>query len=229
MVGKVVALRPVPAAVPRRWLAERAGCGLRRGALAVIERYLARRKLGEPIVRAYRRQCAAYVTWLSEREHAVAHADAFDDVGGGGEAVLIAYEGDLRQRRFEPASINGGLPGIGLMFELGAWLRLDVKWVGMLRAGEPVALSAARLSGRRAAGRVGRCAAGWFGSAARGSPARSGAPAESSGRRDERPRAGAAARPIPAGRERSERPARGYMRAGTGCGGEGPHLGDWSG
>lgn len=43
-------------------------------ALTTTERYLDRCKLSPHTVRAYRRQCAAFVAWL--REHAAEHSDA---------------------------------------------------------------------------------------------------------------------------------------------------------
>ncbi|MGP3961696.1 tyrosine-type recombinase/integrase [Nonomuraea sp. 3N208] len=110
-------------------------------ALATIERYLDRCKLSEHTVRAYRRQCAAFVAWLGE--HAAAHPDAFGDVVGG-EAAVTAYKRHLLRRKASPATINQALPAIELMYERGARLRLDVKRARVPRPGEPDALTLAQ-------------------------------------------------------------------------------------
>ncbi|HEX4815360.1 MAG TPA: tyrosine-type recombinase/integrase [Nonomuraea sp.] len=108
-------------------------------ALAAIDRYLDRCKLSPNTVRAYRRQCAAYVAWLGE--HAAQHPDAFDDVVGG-EAALTAYRRHLAGvAKASPATINQALPAIELMYERGARLRLDVKRARVPKPGEPDTLT----------------------------------------------------------------------------------------
>ncbi|PZG08919.1 tyrosine-type recombinase/integrase [Nonomuraea aridisoli] len=109
-------------------------------ALATTRRYLDRCKLSEHTVRAYRRQCAAFLAWLTTPEHAAAHPDAFDDVVGG-EAALTAYKRHLLRKKASPNTINQALPAIELMYEHGARLRLHVKRVRVPRPGEPDALS----------------------------------------------------------------------------------------
>ncbi len=123
-------------------------------ALAAIERYLGRCKLAPNTVTAYRRQCAAYVTWLGE--HAADHPDAFTDVVGA-EAAVTRWRRHLLQRKASPASVNQALAAVTLLYEHGPQLRIAVKRARLERPGEPDALTLAQQGAvERAADRRGR-------------------------------------------------------------------------
>jgi hypothetical protein len=122
--------------------------------LAKTERYLDRCKLAANTVKAYRRQSAAYVTWLTSR--AADHSDAFTDVVGAEAAVTAWRKHPLRKNKASPATINQGLAAVTLLYEHGPQLRISVKRARIPRPGEPDALSSA-LQGKveRAAARRG--------------------------------------------------------------------------
>lgn len=107
-------------------------------ALTAVERYLDRCKLAANTVKAYRRQCSAYVAWL--REHAGDHPDAFTDIVGA-EAAVTAWRRQLLRRKASPANVNQGLAAVTLMYERGAQLRIQVKRARVPRPGEPDALT----------------------------------------------------------------------------------------
>jgi integrase len=102
-----------------------------------VERYLDRCKLATNTVRAYRRQCAAYVAWLGQ--HTADHPDAFVDVVGA-EAAVTAWRRHLLRRKASPANVNQALAAVTLMYERGAQLRVQVKRASVHRPGEPDAL-----------------------------------------------------------------------------------------
>ncbi|MFD1939581.1 MULTISPECIES: tyrosine-type recombinase/integrase [Nonomuraea] len=108
-------------------------------ALAAIERYLDRCKLSPHTVKAYRRQCAAYVAWLAE--HAAAHPDAFDDVVGAEAAVTAWRRHLLKVRKDSPSTVNQARAAVTLMYEHAAQLRIKVKSATVPRPGEPDALT----------------------------------------------------------------------------------------
>jgi integrase len=109
--------------------------------LAKTERYLDRCKLAANTVKAYRRQSAAYVTWLTSR--AADHSDAFTDVVGAEAAVTAWRKHLLRKKKASPATINQALAAVTLLYEHGQQLRISVKRARIPRAGEPGALSPA--------------------------------------------------------------------------------------
>lgn len=124
MTANVVALRPdVPVAG---------------NALAVVEGYLDRCKLAANTVKAYRRQCAAYVAWLAL--HAGDHPDAFVDVVGA-EAAVTAWRKHLLTSKARPAGINQALAAVTLLYEHGTELRINVRRVSVPRPGAPDALT----------------------------------------------------------------------------------------
>jgi integrase len=123
-------------------------------ALAAIERYLGRCKLAPNTVTAYRRQCAAYVTWLGG--HAADHPDAFTDVVGA-EAAVTRWRRHLLQRKASPSSVNQALAAVTLLYEHGPQLRIAVKRARVKRPGEPDALTSTQQGAvERAADRRGR-------------------------------------------------------------------------
>jgi integrase len=105
-----------------------------------VERYLDRCSLAEHTIRAYRRQCAAYVAWLGE--HAGEHPDAVRDPVGA-EAAVTAWRRHLLHRRQRPATVNQALAAVTLLYE-HAGLRVQVKRVRVPRPGEPDALTPAQ-------------------------------------------------------------------------------------
>ncbi|MEH1124773.1 tyrosine-type recombinase/integrase [Micromonospora sp. CPCC 206061] len=107
-------------------------------ALAAVERYLDRCKLAANTVKAYRRQCTAYVTWLGR--HTDAHPDAFADVVGA-EAAVTAWRRHLLRAKASPAKVNQALAAVTLMYDHAAGLRIDVKRAQVPRPGEPDALT----------------------------------------------------------------------------------------
>lgn len=121
-------------------------------ALAAVEHYLDRCKLAANTVKAYRRQCAAYVAWLAEHAD---HPDAFADTIGA-EAAGTAWRRHLLRRKASPANVNQALAAVTLMYERGAQLRIQVKRARVARPGEPDALTPKQQGAvERAAGRRG--------------------------------------------------------------------------
>jgi integrase len=108
-------------------------------ALAAVDRYLGRCKLAANTVAAYRRQCRAYVAWLTE--HAGDRTDAFLDTVGAEAAVTAWRRHLLRAAKASPASVNQALAAVTLLYEHGARLRIRVKRARVPRPGEPEALS----------------------------------------------------------------------------------------
>src|SRR5512135_2108394 len=108
-------------------------------ALAATDRYLDRCKLAPNTVKAYRRQCTAYLAWLQTRGGD--HPDAFVDVVGA-EAALTAWRRHLIRRKASPATVNQALAAVTLLYGHGAGLRVQVKRARVPRPGEPAALTA---------------------------------------------------------------------------------------
>jgi integrase/recombinase XerC len=92
----------------------------------------------QPTVKAYRRQTAAYVAWLTE--HTAEHPDAFADQVGA-EAAVTAWRRHLLRGKASPATINQALAAVSLLYEHGAGLRIQVKRARVPRPGEPDALT----------------------------------------------------------------------------------------
>jgi integrase len=142
MTGNVVQLHPDAADVGS------AG----QGAVAVLGRHLDRCKLAARTVRSYKRQAAAYVTWLAA--NADAHRDAFDDLVGA-EGAVTAWKRDMLAARAGASTVNQALAAVTLMYEQ-AGLRIAVKRVRIPRPGEPDALTRQQEAAlRRAAARRG--------------------------------------------------------------------------
>ncbi|MEN3308926.1 MAG: hypothetical protein V7603_5128 [Micromonosporaceae bacterium] len=119
-------------------------------ALAAVEAYLDRCKLAANTVKAYRRQCTAYVTWLGK--HADTHPDAFADTIGA-EAAITAWRRQLLHAKASPPNVNQALASVTLMYE-HAGLRIHVKRARIPRPGEPDALTHKQQGAvERAAGR----------------------------------------------------------------------------
>lgn len=110
-------------------------------AAAKVGRYLDRCKLAANTVKAYRRQCTAYLAWLTR--NAAKHPDAFADVVGAEAAVTSWRKHLMRSAKASPSSINQALAAVTLLYEHGPQLRITVKRVRVARAGEPDALSPA--------------------------------------------------------------------------------------
>lgn len=73
-------------------------------ALATVSRYVDRCKLAPNTVKSYRRQCAAYMTWLEMRTGD--HADAFTDVVGAEAAVTAWQRHMLRTDKSSQSTVN---------------------------------------------------------------------------------------------------------------------------
>lgn len=128
MAPSVVALRPDTAAGADQ-------------ALAALDRYLGRCKLASNTVKAYHRQCLAYLAWLDQ--HGADHPDAFADLVGA-EASVTAWRRHLmRERKASPATINQALAAVSLLYEHGG-LRISIARARVPRPGEPDALTAAQ-------------------------------------------------------------------------------------
>jgi integrase len=108
-------------------------------ALTAVSRYLDRCKLAANTVKAYRRQAAAYVTWLNQ--HTSDHPDAFADVVGAEAAVTAWRRHLLRTAKASPSSVNQALAAVTLLYEHGARLRIQVKRARVPKPGEPDALA----------------------------------------------------------------------------------------
>jgi site-specific recombinase XerD len=104
-------------------------------ALAAVSVYLERCKLAARTVTAYRRQCAAYVTWLAQ--HADEHPDAFADTVG----ALTAWRRQLLQTKAAASSVNQALAAVTLMYAQAAGLRIEVTRARVPLPGEPDALT----------------------------------------------------------------------------------------
>jgi integrase len=125
--------------VPLRVRAARAADGAR--AMEAAGRYLDRCKLAAATVKAYRRQCAAYLAWLDELDPSDdAHPDAFADVIGA-EAAVTTWRRQLLHAGARPATVNQALAAVTLLYEHGANLRTKVKRARVPRPGEPDALT----------------------------------------------------------------------------------------
>lgn len=105
-----------------------------------VSRYLHRCKLSPATVKAYQRQCAAYVAWLTK--HADDHTDAFGDVVGA-EPAVTAWRRSLLRAKGKPSSVNQALAAVTMLYEHGAGLRIRVKRARVPRPGEPDALTSA--------------------------------------------------------------------------------------
>jgi integrase len=120
--------------------------------LAALGRHLDRCKLAARTVRAYKRQAAAYVTWLAA--NAGDHGDAFADLVGA-EGAATAWKRELLSGRASAATVNQALAAVTLMYAQ-AGLRISVKRVRIPRPGEPDALTRQQEAAlRRAAARRG--------------------------------------------------------------------------
>ncbi|MER6816453.1 tyrosine-type recombinase/integrase [Spirillospora sp. NPDC000708] len=161
--GEVVALRPevepyttaagaASAISAERTAAAVAGVVDAAGrALVDVERHLDRAALSAHTVRAYRRNCRAFVRWLVEQGGAELHPDAFADVVGA-DAAVKAWRRSLLDARASVATVNQGRAAVGLLYEL-AGLRLTIRPLRVEPPGEPDALD------DRQAGAVERAAA----------------------------------------------------------------------
>ncbi|MFI6909997.1 tyrosine-type recombinase/integrase [Nonomuraea sp. NPDC050394] len=108
-------------------------------ALTALHRHLDRCKLSANTVKAYTRQAAAYVTWLTGP--GVEHDDAFADVVGA-EAAVTAWRRSRIDGRAAPNTINQGIAALTLMYaQMG--LRIHVKRATVPKPGEPDALTTA--------------------------------------------------------------------------------------
>ncbi|WP_214415075.1 tyrosine-type recombinase/integrase [Sphaerisporangium fuscum] len=127
MSAEVVALRPDVGDVAS--VADRA--------LTALHRHLDRCKLSANTVKAYKRQAATYMTWLTGP--GIEHDDAFTDVVGA-EAAVTAWRRSRIDGRAAPNTINQGIAALTLMYaQLG--LRIDVKRATVPEPGEPDALA----------------------------------------------------------------------------------------
>lgn len=102
------------------------------GALSAIGRHLDRCALSPHTVRAYKRQCATYVDWLSS--HSAEHPDAFQDVVGA-EAEVTAWRRHLlHKEKVAAATLNQGLTAVALMYENAANMKIAVKMTRVQRS-----------------------------------------------------------------------------------------------
>jgi integrase/recombinase XerC len=127
VTGSVIPLHPDAAGVT----------AAARDAVAVLGRHLDRCKLAPRTARAYKRQAAAFASWLAA--NAGAHGDAFADLVGA-EGAVTAWKRDILAARSSPATVNQALAAVTLMYEQ-AGVRIAVKRVRIPRPGEPDALT----------------------------------------------------------------------------------------
>lgn len=121
-------------------------------ALTAVHRHLDRCKLSTSTVKAYKRQTAAYASWLAG--HAADHGDAFADLVGA-EGAVTTWRRTLITARSSPATVNQALSAVTLMYQQ-AGLRIAVKRARIPRPGEPDALTPQQEGAlRRAAARRG--------------------------------------------------------------------------
>lgn len=106
--------------------------------LATTQAYLRRCKLAPNTVKAYDRQCSAYLAWVTQRRDD--HADAFTDVVGA-ESAVASWRRDLITSRHSPATVNQALAAVTLLYEHGVGLRIHVKRARVEKPGEPDALA----------------------------------------------------------------------------------------
>jgi len=106
-------------------------------ALTAVHRHLDRCKLSANTVKAYKRQAAAYVAWLTGRS--AHHGDAFADLVGA-EGAVTAWRRHLITTRASPSKVNQALAAVTLMYEQTG-LRIAVKRARIPRPGEPGALT----------------------------------------------------------------------------------------
>ncbi|PRX45318.1 integrase/recombinase XerC [Nonomuraea fuscirosea] len=142
MNAEVVALRPDAGDIAS--VADRA--------LSALHRYLDRCKLSANTAKAYKRQAATYVLWLTGP--GIEHDDAFADVVGA-EAAVTAWRRSRIEERAAPNTINQGIAALTLMYaQLG--LRIRIKRATVPKPGEPDALTGAEQGAvERAAARRG--------------------------------------------------------------------------
>jgi integrase/recombinase XerC len=108
-------------------------------ALAALDRHLGRCKLAANTVKAYHRQCLAYLTWLDQ--HSSDYPDAFIDLVGAEGAVTAWRRHLVRERKASAATVNQALAAVSLLYEHGARLRISIARARVPRPGEPDALT----------------------------------------------------------------------------------------
>lgn len=106
--------------------------------MASTEAYLRRCKLAPNTVKAYLRQCSAYLSWVTQ--HREDPADVFADVVGA-ESAVASWRRDLIASRRSPATVNQALAAVTLLYEHGAGIRIHVKRARVDKPGEPDALT----------------------------------------------------------------------------------------
>jgi site-specific recombinase XerD len=111
-------------------------------ALTAVDRYLHRCKLAANTVKAYRRQCVAYLAWLTQ--HSADHPDAFTDIVGAEAAVTAWRRHLMRDRKASPATINQALAAVSLLYEHGPRVRISIQRARVPHPGEPDALTSAQ-------------------------------------------------------------------------------------
>jgi integrase len=109
-------------------------------ALAALDRHLAAGGLAANTVRAYRRQCRAYVDWVAGRTGS--HPKAFTDRVGAETAVAAWRRHLLLTARARPAGVNQGLAAVTALYEQALGFRLEVRRARVAQAA-PAALTAA--------------------------------------------------------------------------------------
>jgi integrase len=94
-------------------------------ALAALDRHLDAAGLAAATVRAYRRQCRAYVHWVVGRSGS--HPKAFTDRPGAETAVAAWRRHLLLTVRARPAGVNQGLAAVTKFYEQGLGLPITVR------------------------------------------------------------------------------------------------------
>ena len=122
-------------------------------ALAALDRHLAAGGLAAATVRAYRRQCRAYVHWVAGRTGS--HPRAFADRAGAETAVAAWRRHLLLTARARPAGVNQGLAAVTALYEQALGFRIEVRRARVTRAAPAVLTVAEQIAVERAAVRRG--------------------------------------------------------------------------
>ncbi len=122
-------------------------------ALAALDRHLDRGGLAPNTVRAYRRQCRAYVHWVAGRTGS--HPKAFAERAAAETAVAAWRRHLLITVRARPAGVNQGLAAVTMLYERGLGIRIEVRRARVTRPAKAVLTAAEQSAVERAALRRG--------------------------------------------------------------------------
>ncbi|MBM7810332.1 tyrosine-type recombinase/integrase [Saccharothrix algeriensis] len=107
--------------------------------LAELNVHLDRCGLAPNTIKAYRRQAATYLHWLTE--HADDHPDALSDPRAATAAVTAWQQHLTHTRRLGPSTVNQASVAVTLFYEHCARLPIQVRRVRIQHPGRPTALT----------------------------------------------------------------------------------------